>query len=142
MGSTLKPDVFNDRLTKFLTDGNWSRYAAYAPLNRMTPDECLSATGRPSNPNKTSFSCLVARIDRVPSANILITDAQTGSEHRPDAKCLLHWRTPGATDRTRGAFGPVQSIRFLGTERGSRHRGAVLALTAGHCAPRAMLRRA
>jgi len=76
---TLKADVFNDRLTKFLTDGNWSRYAAYAPLNWTTPDECPSPTGRPSNPNKTSFSCLVARTDRVPSANILITDAQTGS---------------------------------------------------------------
>lgn len=78
MGSTLKPDTFNDRLTKFLTDGNWSRYAAYAPLNWATAAQCPTLNGRPSDPNKTSFSCLVARTDRVPSANILITDAQTG----------------------------------------------------------------
>ncbi|MET1084512.1 MAG: hypothetical protein ABWY12_15910 [Burkholderiales bacterium] len=78
MGSTLKPADFDARLTQFLTDGNWSRYAAYSPRNWATPEECTTPGGRPTNIGKTSFSCLTPRTDRVPSANIIITDAQTG----------------------------------------------------------------
>ncbi|HKA35929.1 MAG TPA: hypothetical protein VKH43_03865 [Thermoanaerobaculia bacterium] len=84
MGSTLKFDTFKDRLTQFLTDGKWSRYAAYAPVNWADPNDCTA--GVPGDTNKTRFSCLVARIDRMPSANILIINAQTGgtsSFYRP-----------------------------------------------------------
>ena len=49
MGSTLKPTDFDARLTQFLTDGNWSRYAAYAPQNWATPEECTTPGGRPTN---------------------------------------------------------------------------------------------
>lgn len=76
MGSTLSPTVFNQRLTQFLTDGHWSRYAAYSELNWAESKDCIN--GKPTDPNKTTFSCLTPRTDRVPSANILITDAQTG----------------------------------------------------------------
>jgi hypothetical protein len=38
----------------------------------------MSSPAQPSDKNKTTFSCLLPRTDRVPSANILITDAQTG----------------------------------------------------------------
>jgi hypothetical protein len=78
MGSTLPPVKFNERLTNFLSEGNWSRYAAYAPLNWATSEECPTPGTRPTDKNKTTFSCLLPRTDRVPSANILITDAQTG----------------------------------------------------------------
>lgn len=76
MGSLLGYTTFNLRLTSFLKDGNWSRYAAYAPQNWSDPNDCTA--GIPNDTNKTRFSCLTARTDRVPSANILITDAQTG----------------------------------------------------------------
>jgi hypothetical protein len=84
MGSTLRFDTFTQRLTQFLTDGKWSRYAAYAPQNWADAKDCTG--GVPNDTNKTRFSCLVGRLDRVPSANILITDAQTGgtsSFYRP-----------------------------------------------------------
>lgn len=78
MGSSLNNDVFKQRLSNFLAQGNWSRYAAWSGLNWATPSECPSSDAKPSNPNKTTFSCLVPRVDRVPSANILIANAQTG----------------------------------------------------------------
>ena len=78
MGSPLPNATFRQRLSNFLTQGNWSRYAAWSELNWATKAECPAADGRPSNPNKTTFSCLVPRVDRVPSANILIMNAQTG----------------------------------------------------------------
>src|SRR5262245_23364 len=77
MGSTLGFDKFKDRLTQFLKDGKWSRYAAYSDANWSDPKDCTSA-GIPNNVNKTKFSCLLGRLDRMPSGNILITDAQTG----------------------------------------------------------------
>ena len=76
MGSTLPYGTFNQRMTSFLTDGDWSRYAAYNPSNWADSSDCVG--GVPKDPNKTRFSCLTTRTDRVPSASILITDAQTG----------------------------------------------------------------
>jgi hypothetical protein len=61
--------TFNNRLAAFLKDAQWSRYAAYSDLN-------WNATGG----RNTVFRDLVPepRMDRLPSANILITDARTG----------------------------------------------------------------
>jgi hypothetical protein len=72
MGSTIaKPDVtdpyktFNDRLHAFVNETKWSRYAAYSDLVW--------------NANKNTFQKLVPdQTDRLPSANILITDSRTG----------------------------------------------------------------
>ena len=109
MGSTLDPTTFNARLTQFLSDGNWSRYAAYAPLNWATPAECPRPDARPTNSNKTSFSCLLPRTDRVPSANILITDAQTGGT---SAFYLPEWdgKTPKECN-ARGTIDPTANLK-------------------------------
>ena len=125
MGSTLRSVKFNDRLTQFLTDGNWSRYAAYSPLNWSDPADCTN--GIPNDSNKTRFSCLTARTDRVPSANILITDAQTGGTsafYRPawDGKTLKECNTAGTLD-------PTQNLKC------STPRPDGDGLTSGQCCP-------
>lgn len=127
MGSTLLPDAFNARLTQFLTDGNWSRYAAYAPLNWATAVQCPSPFERPSDPNKTSFSCLVPRTDRVPSANILITDAQTGGV---SAFYLPSWDgTTPMQCNTMGSSDPTANLRC------STPPPYGAGLTSGNCCP-------
>jgi hypothetical protein len=85
MGSTLafadqggKPG-FNSRLTAFLKDGKWSRYAAFSDLNWNTTE----TSGNPRLPNRTIFADLVpsdlGRTDKLPSANILVTNVQNPS---------------------------------------------------------------
>ena len=68
MGSTLPDDRFNTRLTAFLRDGNWSRYAAYSAANWNSSNEAV----------RTVFAKLVNRTDRLPSGNILVVDTRTG----------------------------------------------------------------
>lgn len=75
MGSALPNAIFKERLSSFLVLANWSRYGSWSEANWATKEECPTADGSPSNPNKTSFSCMVPRVDRVPSANILISNA-------------------------------------------------------------------
>jgi len=75
MGSTLSNAIFKQRLTSFYGLAKWSRFASWSETNWATKDECPSADGPPSNPNKTVFSCLVSRVDRLPSANVLIASA-------------------------------------------------------------------
>jgi hypothetical protein len=58
-------NTFKDRLSSFIAATQWSRYAAYTEQNW--------------NAHRTTFQDLVPdRIDRLPSANILITDSRTG----------------------------------------------------------------
>ncbi len=60
MGSALNVSTFNTRMTSFLKDANWSRYAAYSELN-WDSAECsrLGPPGTPCIANKTVFADLV-----------------------------------------------------------------------------------
>jgi hypothetical protein len=86
MGSKLSTAAFHKRLTQFANPSGsatpqWSRYAAFDPVNWATAAECPSLTGRPTNPNKTYFSCMLLndRIDVVPSELQLLSGAEAGS---------------------------------------------------------------
>lgn len=83
MGSRLKlidtsdsTKSFSVRVSKFLEDAKWSRYAAYSPLNWNNSETAGSPVRKP---NKTIFADLVpfGRIEKIPSGNILVTNART-----------------------------------------------------------------
>jgi len=71
---------FAKRLAKFGNDANWSEFSAYASLHWADASSCASPApdGGPGDRRKTRFSCLVPRIDVMPSAAILIATARDG----------------------------------------------------------------
>jgi hypothetical protein len=84
MGSRLKlvdtanPGAsFRARVSKFLDDARWSRYAAFSPLNWNSKETSGSPT---RTPNKTIFADIIpsdfGRVEKVPSANVLVTNAR------------------------------------------------------------------
>ena len=73
MGSTLPLSAATARLSQFISDAGWSRFAAYAPEHWAAPSDCPNPPAA-----KTRFSCLVPRTDVAPSAAILIATAANG----------------------------------------------------------------
>jgi hypothetical protein len=73
MGSMLPLATSTTRLSQFINDASWSRFAAYAPEHWAMPSQCPKPP-----PGKTVFSCLVPRTDVAPSAAILIATASSG----------------------------------------------------------------
>ncbi|HXJ81811.1 MAG TPA: hypothetical protein VMS64_24405 [Candidatus Methylomirabilis sp.] len=81
MGSAIDVGTFTSRMTGFLQQADWSRYAAYSELN-WNSDQCSGGSPNPCVPNKTVFADLIpasfGRTDKLPSANILVSGVNGG----------------------------------------------------------------